>query len=423
MDPIISTTVPAYGLGKDLLQIALKSYRDWSAERARSAIAQCTKGYQSELLMDYLEWRYPKYPLLRIAGHRFPITVFPTPVGGRSTPESVLSKPIARARQGDELLLPGSARFRALAQKVGLGPTDRACFTMRRLDTTPAPKLTCEFGSYFRMLDTCDELEWETLSNYQHLDGSSRTALEQFDMRLPLRTSVHDAVDDPVVDGSRRSVSIAISALVAFREEGRVCLLMKRRGLNSVAVHRGMIHVLPAFMFQPATDRYDIEFGVRHNFEREYLEELFNREEPEAQEGDARYFYSDERLEYFRQLESRGQVRVELTGVGVNLLNLRPEICLLVTIDTDEWHRHHRQHRDPAHRFSFNNEFLRAADMSHNAETAVGQVEYLDDEVALLARAGIRPWDLVPSGAAALSLGKVILDERRSAGAPVGADR
>jgi hypothetical protein len=164
-------------------------------------------------------------------------------------------------------------------------------------------------------------------------------------------------------------------------------------------------------MFQPATGYLDEEFSVIHNFEREYLEELFNRPEPEETEGDWQYFYGDSRLRYLRSLIATGKAALLFTGLAVNLLNLRPEICLLLLIKDPQWYAHHRRNPHDKQRFKFNDEWLRVAEMAHNAQTAVARIKYCRDDTELFLAARLKPSDLVPPGAAALWLGKRVLDE------------
>lgn len=150
--------------------------------------------------------------------------------------------------------------------------------------------------------------------------------------------------------------SSAVSALIAFHDGKQTALLVKRRGFNSVAVHVGMVHIAPSFMFQPGTSDLDNECSIIHNLYREYLEELFDVQEPGEREGDWQYFYGDLRLRFLQALIAEQKVQIYLTGLAINLINLRPEVCLLIHVNTPDWYSHHRSHIDQAQRFQYNDD-------------------------------------------------------------------
>jgi hypothetical protein len=284
-----------YKLGKALFDKASRLYSGYREERARSLMQSAQRAYRNPFLVPYLRWKYPDKDLLRAAGHEYPVAIYPAPEAQLLTPESILERPIRRTRQPDHRLLPGSAKYRALAHRLGLKHYDRPCFTMRRITSTSTINIECELGSYLRALDTCDEFAWQLFVQHERLRGNTPADFETFDLLLPSRSRLHT---DPVCNGSMRNAAVAISTLLAFRDEGQILLLAKRRS-HTVAIHAGMVHVVPSFMFQPATGDLENEFSVMHNFYREYLEELFNRPEPAETEGDWQYFYGDPNLNLF----------------------------------------------------------------------------------------------------------------------------
>lgn len=398
-----------YPLGARWLEEAQREIQARPPEELRAAADGAQRVYQNAKLPSYLRWRYPELPLLSAAGHTYPVAVFPAPAHQVNHPESVLTKPLRRQRQPDESLIPASARYRAAALRLGMEPYDRPSFTMRRLEVGSSIHMECELGSYLRMLDTCEEFAWELFEQAHHLTGPSTAELIAFDKRLVSRGRLHKAVPNPARTGDHRSVGVAISAPIAYRTKNGISFLVRRRGTRSVAVDAGLFHVFPSFMFQPATVHLDEEHSVIHNFWREYLEELFNRPEPEG-ELDWRYFYGDNRLEPLSSLIRDGHAHVYFTGVAVNLLNLRPEICLLIWIDSLSWFERHTDPGNPGLRFSFNSEVMPVTEMASSAERAVSAIQYRRDEKAFLSEARLQPWDLVPVGAAALWLGKRMLD-------------
>jgi hypothetical protein len=96
--------------------------------------------------------------------------------------------------------------------------------------------------------------------------------------------------------------------------------------------------------------------------------------------------------------------------VAVNLLNLRPEICLLLYIKNPRWYQHHRSNEAAGQRFHFNDEWMGVGQMASNAERAVSRIAHSKSDEELLSRAQISASELVPP-AAALWLGKNVLDK------------
>jgi nucleoside phosphorylase len=413
IEPSMGKTSTNYELGRNWLNSAVKEYKGWSIPKARALIEKGKEPYRNQFLVPYLRWKYPNVDILTAADREYPVAVYTAPSSQANDPDSILQRPLYKTRQRDDQLIPQSARYRAIAHLLGLKPYDRPCFTMKRAHIGESLKLECEMGSYLRALDTCDELNWEISTQITKLNGETQKHFEKFDTRLPFRRRLHDAVRDPICDGSRRSAAIAASVVIACYDENELIILVQRRGYESIAVHTGMLHVIPSFMFQPATSNLESEFSIMHNFYREYLEEMFNRPEPERNVGDWRYFYSDQRLKYFQSLRDNGKIEIQLTGLAINLLNLRPEVCLLVFIKDPEWYRHHRSHPDRENRFEFNDEWMQIVQMESDAETAVARIKYQRDEASLLMEnRGIAPENFVPPGAAAFWLGKRALDKR-----------
>jgi hypothetical protein len=97
-----------------------------------------------------------------------------------------------------------------------------------------------------------------------------------------------------------------------------------------------------------------------------------------------------------------------LTGITVNLLNLRPEVCLLLLIRTEDWYLHHSQNPSDELRFKLNPEYAIMSDspLTKGVQKLVGRVRYkvIDDEQ--IKGAPLSPGDMVPPGAAAFWLGR-----------------
>ena len=283
---------------------------------------------------------------------------------------------------------------------------DRRTFTMREFATKGRLELRCAMGTYFLALDTCDALEWEILSKATTtLRSSDEESFRRFDKQLPLRSALHKQVSDPIHDGSHRSVAIAVSTLVAYKNEGSFYLWIQKRS-EEVAVHVNLHHVVPSFMFQPIIGFLDGEFSITHNIYREYLEELFNvSETPGAVHW--KYFYNYPPLKILRNWIEQGTGEAELffSGIAVNLLNLRPEICTVLLIRSEEWFKKYSQPLSEQEGFHLNSEFLGGVIPIPYKAPYEGRDKELMQQWPLKAK------DMVPPGAAAFWLGVRLLDK------------
>jgi hypothetical protein len=361
------------------------------------------------LLHQFLKWKYQGEPILERCGEVYPVAVYPASKSQSRFPDSVLLS-LDERRTPDQDNLVQDSTLRQLVAQIGRAMLqNRATFTMKELviDRDQSGSMTqvglkCGLGTYFKALDTCDSLEWEILSKITNLSDSSNKAFEQFDSQLALRSALHTKVANPVRYGSCRSAAIAISTLVAYNDAGTYNLWVKLRSANAVAVHANLIHVIPSFMFQPATDYLKEEFSVKHNIYREYLEEVFN--EPEPQEGEAghwRYFYDDPRLRYLRRLLYAQKAELYFSGVAVNLLNLRPEICTVLLIRSSAWCN--------SQKFHFNLEWASALNQENNQENVIARVPYKARDEELMQEAPLHANKMVSPGAAAFWLGIDVL--------------
>jgi hypothetical protein len=283
---------------------------------------------------------------------------------------------------------------------------------MTRLVTDGGLGLECELGRYFETLDSCDALLWELLSTAGSLTDSKEDTFRRLDANLPLRSSLGSRVTNPVRDGACRSAAVGISTLIAYYDEGASHLMIRRRSARTVPVHAGLLQVVPSFMFQPVTVDSDREYSVTYGFYREYLEELFNGPEAAAQgERDWRYFENDARLRYLKRLLKHGHATLYLSGIAVNLMNLRPEICTLLLVRADRWFSYHSRDAPPAEAFHFNVEYADAKERDDQRHPATSAVRYGAEDEELMRTSQMRPDNAVPPGAAAFWLGVDVLRE------------
>ncbi len=399
----LNTTLQELGLAQE----EVKESREDTGSDER-LLRHAADALKNPHLIQYLKWKYHNTPILERCGQVYPVAPFPAPSEQMEDLESVLVGRLDKTMHNDQDKNLGDSQFREMVSRLGRPLQNRITYTMKELLTEENKVgITCGLGTYFECLDTCDSLEWELLSKHHYLTRSDEKAFQQFETHLPLRSALHTKVADPVRSGLHRSVAIAISTLVAFNDEGVLRLWLKRRS-TKVAVHASIFHVIPSFMFQPATEYFDEELSITHNIYREYLEELFNRPEPEA--GDWRYFYDDPTLLFLQRLLNIGEAELYLSGVAVNLLNLRPEICTVLLIRSPEWHRFHRQATKKEDRFSFNEEWLHvvlnAGDSPNNLITPI---VYLATDEEWMQVAPLQTHQIVGPGACAFWLGIDVL--------------
>ncbi|MCF6159615.1 MAG: hypothetical protein E3K32_13835 [wastewater metagenome] len=365
--------------------------------------AQNALGNQN--LMQFLKWKYTDEHILERCGEIYPVVVFPAPDNQIQSPDSVLLS-LERNKPGDSALWSGDAKYRELQYLLVGSIQDRLTFTMKQLVTGPQLGLKCELGTYFKSLDTCDSLGWEILNEAIRLIGSDVKTFKKFDKQLLLRSLVHKQVRNPVYSGNYRSAAIGISTLIAYKEKDNFFLWLKKRSPKG-AVGASLFHVIPSCMFQPVTLYLDEEFSVTHNVYREYLEEIFNKPELEEHESDWRYFYADARMKYLQHLIDTNEAKLYLSGVAVNLLNLRPEICTVLLIRSEEWYKKYTQHSFNEERFHFNGEWAELS--TENPDLTCGRIPYKTTDEEIMKNVPLQVSNMIPSGAAAFWLGIDVL--------------
>jgi hypothetical protein len=242
---------------------------------------------------------------------------------------------------------------------------------------------------------------------------------------LPRRSRLHGKVEDPVVDGGYHAAAVSHATVVmAANIDGGYDIMLPVRASN-VATHAGFNHVAPSGIFAPydeSSPSPSIEFSVRRNFYREWLEELY------AAEGHERPSYSvvipdpedEPEVTRLNEMLTSGQGHLYYTGVSVNLLTLRPEICMLLLIENPSWLREeNRIARETGRPFTWGWEY------EDNPWAGV-KMHNRPEQLQLRLGADLRPVDgarleptfLIPNAAAAISLAiKMAIAKRRGLGA------
>jgi hypothetical protein len=199
------------------------------------------------------------------------------------------------------------------------------------------------------------------------------------------------------MDGGGRSAALSVSTLIVYHAGDTYKALLRPRS-GATAAHSDLYHVVPSFMFQPTIGDNRGEYSIRYNVYREYLEEVFSVPEMERSQGQIAldWFFDDPRLVVLRQLLDDGHAQLLLTGFAVNLLNLRPEICTLLFIRDQAWHKQ---------ALAANWEFLKPVQLFERRAQVLLPVNILQDDAGIGRYLATMPGTFVPPGAAAFWLG------------------
>jgi hypothetical protein len=393
-------------------------------------------------LYRLLHEKYPAYPTLKLFGDE----ARPLPVWAERAPRSEwedveaapgdldLSEPRPQVREWAywESYDPrGEGEFNArvaewdkqvreirLGRRRHLDTWNQLTYDLASIEwTEQGPKFHCKLGTYYHSLSTSECLEPEIMDPYSAWpDYEPHEAWP----KLERRAWLHERVADPVADGTQRSAAIGVSTLTIVRirrpEFDGYKMFISPRSCT-VATQRRRYHVIPSGMFQPfvadeGSDSLRAQFSVRETVLREFVEELYGVEELETGDGCVDHtaiFHRPEARLMSRMLEA-GEAQLLYTGVAMNLLALRPEICTLLIIDDPNWYEQESAH------LRLCEEYLRQSE----------QTELLPDQrwvqlIALGDRDGLepdarwkdvlRPATLVAPGWAAVDLGLRVFRE------------
>jgi hypothetical protein len=363
---------------------------------------------------------YPQYPLVQLWGIPMPICVFPAQPEERTEPESPLLKPLAEGNR----IVPGPEEYSDAFDPAGLdqfrrnlaryenstdkqrrsffsGPT----YALRRITRNEAGqiRIECGMGRYFLNHATSERLDPELMDALAHSPDKPVT-LEELPRRAWLHRHAQDG--DPVTDGTRRvaAMSHATVVMIACDDDDKCYDILLPARSGEVETHRGFNHVAPSGILAPFDEMSPSpqkEFSVRRNFYREWVEELYNATEHERPVGFA--IPDPEEQPEITRLKA-AHARLYYTGISVNLLTLRPEICLLLLINDPRWFDAERRLAEKM-RLDFNWEYATEHDQLRIAADQPGHWRVrLNSDLQPWDGAKLKPTFLVPNAAAAIHL-------------------
>jgi transcriptional regulator with XRE-family HTH domain len=318
-----------------------------------------------------LEAKYPGYPLLRLFGDEakpLPVWAELAPPEQRADVEAPLgqldlSQPPPGVRtwrywepcdpQGEEEfkrhLDEWDRQLREIraGRRAHLDTWNQLTYDLQTMtrDEQGRVQLHCKLGTYFHSLSTSECLDPELLEAYAAWPDSEP---EQVWPRLERRAWLHERVPDPVTDGRYRSAALGVSTLTIVRARNRTFdgykMFLSPRSVT-VATQRRRYHVVPSGMFQPfipseSGDLLRGQFSVSQTVKREFVEELYGVEELETGDGrvDPQAIYRRREARLLSDMLGAGDAALLYSGVAVNLLALRPEICTVLIIDDPGWY-------------------------------------------------------------------------------------
>lgn len=210
---------------------------------------------------------------------------------------------------------------------------NRLCFRLLELEWT-RPSMRFGQMGFFDAVDTNEALAHEFAAHHIAVDGDNETLMPRASMR---RLIFRKLVGDPF-DLSRRPLMGAIGTLT-IRGGSSPSVVLHQRDSTRVAGGGGMVHLLPAGIFQPSSvipAAIAADFSIWRNVQREYAEELLGHDEYDGSGKPIRYH----ELEPFATMDEAlrdGRIRVFCLGVTFDALTLAGDILTVAIISPDTY--------------------------------------------------------------------------------------
>ncbi|GAA0514794.1 hypothetical protein GCM10011581_35940 [Saccharopolyspora subtropica] len=210
---------------------------------------------------------------------------------------------------------------------------NRLCFRLAELDWT-RPHMRFGLMSFFDAMDINEALAHEFAAHHLAIDDGNEKVVPRASRR---RLAFRKLVADPF-DLRRRPLMGAIGTLTI---RGGECpsVVLHHRDSARVAGGGGMVHLIPAGIFQPSSvipAAITADFSIWRNIQREYAEELLDHGEFDGSGKPIRYH----ELEPFTALDNavrNGHIRVFSLGVVLDALTLAGDILTVAIIAPDTY--------------------------------------------------------------------------------------
>ena len=132
----------------------------------------------------------------------------------------------------------------------------------------------------------------------------------------------------------RRAVLPSINTLTIRNSSDGPTFVLHQRSSEDVAVAAGMLHVMPAGVFQPSSiepGAQAADFDLWRNIMREFSEEFLGNPEHDGDSAPARY--DQEPLASLDRAYRAGDIRIYLLGVALDALTLWGELLTVAVIE------------------------------------------------------------------------------------------
>lgn len=205
---------------------------------------------------------------------------------------------------------------------------NRLSYRLLELDwSVPGGRMAFGHTTYFEMFDFCELVAHETA--VAHVGDASQPTWR----RLPFRKVVGDPFDL-----ARRPVLPSINTLTIRRSrDGSPSLVLHHRDPASVAVAGGMLHIMPAGVFQPSSllpAAQATDFNLWRNVMREYSEEFLGNPEHDGDGSPIDYEHTQP-FSTLDQARRDGRLRIYCFGVAIDALTLACEMLTVAVIDDE----------------------------------------------------------------------------------------
>lgn len=277
-------------------------------------------------MIDQLQALYGA-ELVQAGGQTYPVIFFPADKPAEVDALLTPDYPTQSTNSADFALY-DEGHLRSRQQTRSL--TNGLCYAFDALSTEPL-QISAKLGHYFDMIATGDALDHEM----RDFARGERTD-------TPLRDALHAKIPpaDVIRSGGGRSGVIGGAAVVIYNTAAGYRVLIGQRTAQA-GTGAGLYHVVPAFIFQPSGPEafFAGEWSFAHHVLREFGEELFAMPEyddwPGADHVD--YFYTHPAIADLRAMLADERAHLHATGIAINLLSLRPELCAVLVIHDAGW--------------------------------------------------------------------------------------
>jgi hypothetical protein len=381
----------------------LSAIRDWTRNRAHqdmvSQYLDAESARMHPLVYAYID-KYSSEPKDRMLRKRLPSGDLRIPVSVATRGPVKLGQlvvPIARDASWK------SNEYVKIRQAIGGEVWDNECFSARsmRFDDSGVLVLGGGLTTYGAALAHHDSLEWELLIEASKIIARRDQQLPRLDRMLPLRREVTGRIRHGATAGTGSFSAISVSTLLVYNDAGTYKVMVGKRS-GRTGAHADLFHVIPACMHQPELGSAIEEWDIQHTVLKEYAEELFN-ETLRKNAQNYKYFYRTSRpVASLLAAIRRGSCTLSTTGLIINQLNFRPEICMLLLVRDPDWWEAESAMMQHNWEYVNRQELLRLASTQDKywTDLRLDDVEFQFNEFF-----GTSPAMWVPSGLAALWLG------------------